>query len=508
MNNRNKLWTDAAVLTASALLLRCGGLLFQVLLAERLEAEGLGLFHLILSVQALAMTVATSGIRYVVTRLVSEELGICRRGSVVTILRRCFLLAALFSAAASALLMLLAVPASEVLICDARAAESLKILAWSLPFCSLTSVMSGYFTAVRRTHLSAAVQIFEQAASIVFTFLLFPAASAGRGAEHACRIICAASVLADAAAFVVSSVIYFIDRRSIGFRGAPYPTSLIFSFGAPIAVTAWARTALSTLKHLLIPAALRSSGVSSARALEAYGIVQGMTFPVLAFPSALFYSLAEVLIPELTEAQVTGSRDRVSGEVTRALRICFIFAVCISGIFLGYGNQIGIALYGSSEAGTYIRILSPYVLLMYMDAVTDGMLKGLGEQLYSMGVNLADAVLSLAAVQLIVPRFAIRGYLAIIFLSELFNFSLSLLRLVRKADIAIRIWELFLPPLCAIGGISFASLLLRLVRLPLSASPLSLVLHILLACTIYLLLMLLLSRAGITPQKNSPVRRM
>ena len=507
MNKTKKLWTDAAVLTAGALLLRCGGLLFQVMLAERLEAEGLGLFQLILSVQALAMALATSGIRYVVTRLVSEELGMDRPGGAVTILRRCFLLALVFSVSAGFLLTLLAGPASRALICDERAAASLKILAFSLPFCSLTSVMGGYFTAVRRTYLSAAVQVFEQAAALAFTFFLFPASAAGRGAAEACRVVCLASVLADASAFAVSAAVYVIDRRRTGTHGRPYPTRRIFLFGAPIAVTAWARTALSTLKHLLIPAALRSSGASSARALAAYGTVQGMTFPVLAFPSALFYSLAEVLIPELTEAQVRGDRARVSGEVTRALRISFVIAVCIAGVFLGYGRQIGIALYGSGEAGSYIRVLSPYVILMYMDAVTDGMLKGLGEQLYSMAVNLADAVLSLAAVHFIVPVFAVRGYLAIIFLSELFNFSLSLLRLVKKADIGIRFAELFIPPLCAVGGISFSSLLLHLAGLGLSSAPLSLSAHILLACGIYLLLMLILSHARRDGQKKSPARR-
>ena len=63
-----KLWSDAAVLTLGSLLLRCAGLVYQVMLAGRLQAEGLGLFQLVLSVYGLAVSLAAAGIRYVATR--------------------------------------------------------------------------------------------------------------------------------------------------------------------------------------------------------------------------------------------------------------------------------------------------------------------------------------------------------------------------------------------------------------------------------------------------------
>ena len=74
------------------------------------------------------------------------------------------------------------------------------------------------------------------------------------------------------------------------------------------------RTALSTLRSLLVPKALRRSGVGAARALEVYGVVGGMVMPVLTFSSVFFLALAEQLIPALTRAQVR--RDRTELEAT------------------------------------------------------------------------------------------------------------------------------------------------------------------------------------------------
>ena len=69
---------------------------------------------------------------------------------------------------------------------------------------------------------------------------------------------------------------------------------------------------------------------------------------------------------------------------------------------------------------------------MYLDTVVDGMLKGLGLQLDSMLINLADAGLTLLAVWFLLPRYGIPAYVAVLYGSECFNFLLSFLRLGRR----------------------------------------------------------------------------
>ena len=61
----------------------------------------------------------------------------------------------------------------------------------------------------------------------------------------------------------------------------------------------------------------------------------------------------------------------------------------------------------------------------------DGCLKGLGQQLWSMGINILDALLGLLLVWQLLPRYALTGYLALVYLTESFNFVLSALRLRR-----------------------------------------------------------------------------
>jgi len=66
--------------------------------------------------------------------------------------------------------------------------------------------------------------------------------------------------------------------------------------------------------------------------------------------------------------------------------------------------------------------------VMYLDIGTDCALNGLGEQVYSMKVNILDAAVSALLVWLLVPGLGITGYTATIYIAELLNFALSVAR--------------------------------------------------------------------------------
>ena len=174
-----------------------------------------------------------------------------------------------------------------------------------------------------------------------------------------------------------------------------------------------------------------ASGETSAAALGVYGTVSGMVFPVLGFASVFFNALAEMLIPEMTAAQLQSDLPGLRRSVQRLLSACLLFSGLVSALLFLLGPALGRLLYRSAEAGRYIRALAPLVLVMYLDTVVDGMLKGLGLQLDSMLINLADACLALLAVRTLLPRFGIAAYIAILYGSECFNFLLSFLRLRR-----------------------------------------------------------------------------
>ena len=484
---------NTILLTATAFLMRTVGMMFQVYLSKKIGASGIGLFQLIMSVSMLSTTFALSGIRFATTRLVSEELGAGSGAGARTAIKRCLLYALCFGMAAMLILWFGARAIGTNWIGDERTVLSLKILSLSLPAFSLSAVLAGYFTAVSRVVKSAAVQVIEQAVRIS---VIVAALSLGRSLplERACAVIVTGGCVGEIFSFALLFSLYRRDIKKIRTSGEDPAgiTRRMVSIAAPLALTAYARTALSTVQNLLVPRGFRKYGVSSEKALADYGIIHGMVFPVITFPSAFFYSLAELLVPELTDAQVKGKIPAISALVNRTLRLCLLFSLGVTAVLFRFSGELGAAIYQNPDAGHYIKILSLLMPIMYLDTVTDGILRGLGQQMYTMKVNIIDSVVSVILVYLLLPKYAVTGYLFMIIFTEVFNFGFSIWRLSRLVKIRISLSGTLVPVFCATGSVTAGVALLRLARMPLSGGALSVTLHITASLFAYVILLCVL----------------
>ena len=123
----------------------------------------------------------------------------------------------------------------------------------------------------------------------------------------------------------------------------------------------------------------------------------------------------------------------------------------ICGALFAFANEIGTALSPNPDVGVYIRLLAPVIPIMYLDTAVDCMLKGMDEQLSVMRYNVVDAALSMALVYILLPIMGIKGYILVICLSEVFNFSLSLGRLIKVTKFELDLTERVVKPILCIA---------------------------------------------------------
>lgn len=438
MVNRKRLIMNTALLTGSSLAMSVISMAFQVWLAGRIGSAGIGLYQLVLSVAFLCTTFAVSGIRFAATRLVSEELGHERSWSVAAAMRRCFAYSLFFGLSAMAVLFSFAEPVGFLWIGDARTVKSLKLIAFSMPFLSLSSVMSGYFTACGRVWKPTVVHLGEQLITIGFVAYFLAHSPAG-DIEKNCAAVMLGNVCGDVISFVCMLLFYLTDRHSVRDYSAQKLklTSRMLKVALPLAVSAYARSALSTLEHLLVPRGLKAAGFSADRALSGYGVIQGMVLPIVSFPACILMALAELIIPELTEAQVRGNDGDISKTVSSLIKKGLGYSSAVALVLFVFADKLGVRIYSSPEAGDYLRLLAPLIPIMYTDMVADGCLKGLGQQLWCMGINLLDALLGVLLVWQVLPVFALKGYICIIYFNECLNFALSIMRLRKVTKIRL-----------------------------------------------------------------------
>lgn len=430
--HKQRLLRNTALLTASSLLMNAIAMSFQVWLAGRIGAAGIGLYQLVVSVMNLTATFAISGIRFAATRLVAEELGTDHTGALRSAMGRCLGYAALFGTAAALILWLLAEPIGFLWIGDARTVLSLRLAAISMPCISLCAALSGYFTACGRVWKPTLVHLAEQLCGIALVVLLLGRVRTGE-VEKSCAAVTLGRAAADVVSLILMLAVYRHDRRRHYHwqeSGGEHSARML-KIALPLAVSAYARSALSTVQHLLVPKGLKAAGLSANEALAGYGVIQGMALPLLCFPGCVLAALAELLIPELTRAQVRGDREEIRNTLGEMVGKSALYSVSVGMFMLFFADQLGIVVYGSTDAGRYIRLLAPLVPILYTDMTVDGCLKGLGQQVWSMGINIAESVLGLVLVWTLLPAYALRAYIGILYATELFNFLLSAWRLRR-----------------------------------------------------------------------------
>ena len=427
-----RLVLNTALLTSSSLLMSGIGMAFQAWLVGRIGPAGIGLYQLTLSVTNLGATFAISGIRFAATRLVAEELGSENTGGIGAAMRRCLAYGGFFGLAALMILWFLAGPIGGLAIRDTRTILSLRIASLSMPCISLCSALSGYFTACGRVWKPTLVHLIEQLAGIALVAWLLGCAGAG-DIEKSCAAVTLGRLGGDVISLLLMFLFYASDRRGhySGAESGRRLTGRMLRIALPLAISAYARSALSTLQHLLVPRGLRAAGYSSDHALAGYGVVQGMVLPIVFFPSCLLGALAELIVPELTEAQVRSDMAAIRRSTRALLQDSLLYSCAVAAFLYVCAEPLAWYVYKSSQAGRYIRTLAPLVPILYTDMTVDGCLKGLGQQVWSMSFNILDALLGLLLVGWLLPRYALAGYLVLVYLTECFNFVLSALRLRR-----------------------------------------------------------------------------
>jgi len=422
------------ILLISSIILQIITLFFNIYISNSIGEEAVGVFSLVMSVYTFGITLASAGINIATTRVVAEELACKNEVGAKTAARKSILFSLIFGICASSIFFIFANFITEKCLHNRIDKTVIYLICIALPFISMSSAINGYFTAVRRVYKNAIAKFGEElvkiACAVFFLTSIIP-----NSINSACYSLILADVISEVSSFLHLYILYLRDKYGSliesRYKDLDSYNRRILRITIPVALTSYLRSGLSTIKQLIIPTSLQKSGMNSSNSLIAYGIVNGMAMPIIMFPVILVTSFSGLLVPEFSRYYAQGRHKKIKS-VSSIILICtLIFSLLIAIIIFVFSDELSNLIYHKAEIAKYLRILAPLIVVMYLDIVIDGILKGLDAQVDVMIVNVFDCILSITFIYFLVPILSFSGYIISIFISEVIDFTLSGYRLLK-----------------------------------------------------------------------------
>lgn len=368
-NPIRSIWWATATLTGAALVSRALGMIYRVLLARYLGAEGLGFYQMIFPLFVTLVTLATMGTPVALSQLVADARA--DAGRLTATVMRMVLTAALALALAA---VILARPIAMLLYHDPRFVVMLRILAPAVALAGASAVLRGYFVGRGLAKLPAGAQMTEQAIRVLILWLLL-----------AFGLIAAVPRLWIAAALVPVGEGASLAALALGFRRGFHPTGPrqiprreILGLSLPIMSGRLLGSLTGVVEAALIPLQLRRSGLQEGAAVAYFGKVTGMALPLILFPTALTVSLATNLVPAVARAKAAGDEALVHRLLEESLRATAYLTVPVTMILLLLGRALDdYVFHAHLSAGVFIPLVLG-AFFLYFDIAQSGVLRGLG----------------------------------------------------------------------------------------------------------------------------------
>jgi stage V sporulation protein B len=387
------LWWGTLTLTAAALLSRGLGMVYRVLLARYLGAEGLGLFQMVFPFYITLVTLVAAGIPVAVSQLAAEG-----RAAPRVIWRDARRLTFLPAVVLMVAVLVFARPLAVALYRRPDLAPLLSALTPALAMVAVSAVLRGLFIARQSMVVPAASQVVEQVTRVA---LLLAAMAAGalpwlpRGALLAAWLIPVGEL--------ASLAVLWVGRRGLlSPTGGPGRRSVmrpLLNLAVPVTLNRLLSSLVGLIEATLIPLRLQASGLTPAGAVAAFGQLMGMAFPLVFFPTALTFSLATNLVPAV--ARQMDQPALVRRRALEALHGTALWACPVTALLLSLGSRLDDALFDTHLPPHMFLPLAAGGFFMYFDIILGGVLRGMGRTDLPLRNSLIASAAQLALIALL-----------------------------------------------------------------------------------------------------------
>ena len=193
-------------------------------------------------------------------------------------------------------------------------------------------------------------------------------------------------------------------------RSSNHMDQVILRIALPVSLATFFCQSISTLNSVIIPNLLVQSGLDKTVALQQYGVLFGMTLPLLMIPFSLINALSVVLLPHLSRCRVLNQQNQMI-KVLKGSFLAIIFFVAPTTLLIsGFGTQLGTFFYNQPEVGAFILPLAAGVILSAFEVVIETALNACNHQTANACITLSATLIQVYVTLAYTVTWGLRAY--------------------------------------------------------------------------------------------------
>lgn len=447
---RESLLYSTFILTVANFIVRLMGFVYKIIISRIAGAETMGLIQLILPLYFTFISIVASGIPIALSRTIAKHRSLENNQAIKDTITSTLIGISLLSGILFFIFILNINFFSNNLLKYDKTKIPLILLSPCIVIIAIKSIFKGFFYGIKKVHIPALSDIFEQMTRIGLVFLLFYYVEPDNIEVSAC-IIVVGMVMGELISLLFLHVRYYNISKSSSTKSTPTSRYMpilsdMCKIAFPITITRVVLSVVSSISSILVPRRLVRGGMSPAQALNTFGIMGGMVMPLLFIPFTIINGLSTILIPNLSE-DITAKRwNNIRDKVSKSIIITSATAFFCTGILVVLGEHIGFLLFKEQDVGKYLVPSSLFLILLCLQQTLSSVMNGLGLEKSSARNNIIGGIVELITIYFLIPKSGIYGYIGGFYLGSTVVIVLHYISIHKKIYLKPNITQWFLKP--------------------------------------------------------------
>ncbi len=497
------------IIMASQIFIKIVGLIYRIYLTNR---EGFGdrgnaIYSGGYQIYSLLLLLSTVGIPSAISKLVSEKLAKKNYFEAHRIFKVSFLLVSGIGLIGSIVLFVLAEYIANNLLLIPESALTIKYLAPSIFFVSMSATIRGYFLGMQISKPTANSQTLEQILKTAFTILFVEIIAYITSTST--ELMAAGANLATTASVILSFVyifrFYMIRRKEIWtninnqeekqeLEGRKNIIKKVLLVAIPISLTSIIVSINKCIDTVTIMRGL-TNFLTQEQAKIQYGILTGKVDTLIGLPLAFNVAFSIALIPTLSSAKVKKDNKEINQKISISILISILIALPASvGMCVFAEPILRLVFPNECQGANILSAISFMVLFTTIGQTLNGALQGLGRlKIPVIALAIGIVVKTILNIVLIpIETIGIYGATFSSILCYFITFVIEMIALIRITKIKFNIFKFAIKPTVASLGMIAVAMLFFKLMLPMLGNDIAIMIAIAIAVIIYGVLVIVL----------------